>query len=255
MKCQYCGSEIPNNTSICNVCGSPVEVPQGNAYANGSDPYGQQTAQNYIPQQNFNGGQNNNFYQPQNPVQNYGQQFNQPMGGNDVQGIPNVPQGNNFNQQQMFPGVQQPMQNNFGQPLIPVQPNLTKKEFIKLPNLLTIKRDIKGAAIFGYVCAAATMIFNLAMDNPGGLIDAVILLALSLGIHFKYSRGCAIGLTVYSIINMIVCIVAFGRPNGWLILAVGLGAMKATSNFNKYWKSYITTGGIPPVLPKGKWNP
>lgn len=253
MKCQYCGSEIAEGTRICNVCGSPVVLSQETFYASkDASAYNQQNAPDYSAQQNYSGSQNNDFYQPQNHIQNYGQQFNQPMGGNEVQGIPNVPQGNDFNQQQMFSGVQPPLQNSFGQPLIPVQPNLTKKEFINLPNLAAVKKDIKGVAIFGYICVAATIIFNLAMSNMGGLLDAAVLLALSLGIHLKYSRGCAIALTVYSIINMIVCIVVLGSPNGWLILAVGLGAMKATSYFNKYWQSYITTGGIPPVLPKHK---
>lgn len=247
MKCQYCGFDLPNGTRVCSVCGSPVPISQGTVLADSEDlTYNQSYVPNSPPQQNYNNAPNNNFYQPQNPDPNFGQQFNQPNGNfnppmNDVPPIPNAFPDNNFNQ---------PLSDPNGQPLIPCAPNLTKEQFVQLPMFDKINKSIKSSAITGYVCAGITAVFNLVLGNPSGLIDVAILLGLSLGIHFKKSFACAVAILVYSIINIIVCLVLLGRTGGILILFVGIYSVKATSQLNKLWKSYITTGGIPPVIQK-----
>ena len=81
MKCQYCGFDLPNGTRVCSVCGSPVPISQGTVLADSEDlTYNQSYVPNSPPQQNYNNAPNNNFYQPQNPDPNFGQQFNQPNG-------------------------------------------------------------------------------------------------------------------------------------------------------------------------------
>ena len=256
MKCQYCGSELPNGTKICSVCGSPVEAVGGTIYAGGNDAADNAPYMNTVPQPSYGNGQgNNNFYQPQNSIPDYNQQqFNQPMG--NIPQMQNAPQMNNYNytgQPQMVQNGQMPFQNDFGQqPLIPLQPNMTKRQLLNLPNLAKIKKDINGVAVLGYICVFATIAYNLFMaENPAGLIDAAILLGLTLGIQLKCSRVCAIALLVYSIINFAICVAA-GSANGFLIVLVGAYAVKATSDFNKYWKSYKNTGGIPPVISNRK---
>lgn len=244
MKCEYCGCDLPNGSKICGVCGSPVQISQGTIIADSDDSaYNQSYVSNSPSPQSYDNVPNNDFYQPQPPYSNFDGQFNQPNENfgqpmNDIPPMPNAFPDNNFNQ---------PLIDSNGQPLIPCAPNLTKEQFVQLPMFDKINKSIKSSAITGYVCAGITAVFNLVLGNPSGLIDAAILLGLSLGIHFKKSFACAVAILVYSIINIIVCLVLFGKTGGILILFVGIYSVKATSELNKLWKSYITTGGIPPV--------
>ena len=268
MKCEYCGSEISSDTRICKVCGSPVSMSGATIYA-GSENFQnpspslslQKNAEPSVSAQNYSVAQNNVFQPQQNPAQNFSQQqFNQtPVnGGFDVQPVaPNLQQTNNFNQQpQQFQNGQQggfgqqPIPGGgYNQPILPVQPNLTKKDFAQIPQLADWKKNFKITYIVGYICAGL-MLISTFIVGPYALIDLAIVLGTTLGIHLKYSYGCAIGLLVYAIINTILGIVMTGSFSGWLILATAICAVRYMSAFEKYWKDYQSTGSVPTVIPK-----
>ena len=138
-----------------------------------------------------------------------------------------------------------------GQPYAPgagyASPNLTKKEFLKHPNLKTCKGGILSAAVFAYICAVISLIYNFFISGGGftTLIDFAIMVGLGLGIQLAQSRACAIVLLVYSIINMIISIVILGQAGGYLILIVAIDAVIFTFRFQKAWKEYQSTGVIP----------
>lgn len=161
-------------------------------------------------------------------------------------GLPNCPSCGAPASPYGQPGMQ-------GQPYAPgagyASPNLTKKEFLKHPNLKTCKGGILSAAIFAYICAVLSLIVNVLLSEEGftftSIIDCVILVGLGLGIQLAQSRACAVVLLVYSIINMIISIVILGQAGGYLILIVAIDAVIFTFRFQKAWKEYQNTGVIP----------
>ena len=114
----------------------------------------------------------------------------------------------------------------------------TKKEFLKLPENKKIRKEINGAAIICYSCAAITLLVSLATGSFSSILDVVILIGLGLGIHLAKSRICAIILTVYGAINMIITTTANGSLAGWLPLAAGIFALVYTIKLSKAWKAY-----------------
>lgn len=121
---------------------------------------------------------------------------------------------------------------------------LTKKEFLQQPEMKSVSKNLNGAAICAYVCAAISLLGGFLLGNMLIIIDIAIVVGLALGIQLSYNRGCAIGLTVYAVFNMIVTLLSTGRPGGWLVLVAGIYAIMATFQFKKAWDLYTQTGEI-----------
>lgn len=157
----------------------------------------------------------------------------------------------------------QPNQNPYGQPNQfnqgqfygqPYGQKMTKKEFLKHPNLKKCKSNINASAILLYFCAGITLIMTVLatlMTVSGGfstIIDVLLLVGMGLGIQLAQSRACSIIIFVYSIINFIYGVIMTGRVTGWLIIVAGICAIIYTFKFQKAWKEYEQTGMIPPAL-------
>ncbi len=124
------------------------------------------------------------------------------------------------------------------------QAPLSKKEFLHHPNLKKCASNIKVSAIILYVCAAISSI-ALIGGNLSSLIDIALIAGLALGIHLAQSRVCAILICIYSVFNMVISLIAYGTPSGWLILAAAIDAIIVTFQFQKAWKEYQQTGILP----------
>lgn len=72
--------------------------------------------------------------------------------------------------------------------------------------------------------------------SPFGLIDSVVFLALTLGMHLGKSKGCAIGMLVYAIFTVIAGLVAYGTFGGWLWIIAGVNALIVFNNADKRYK-------------------
>ena len=143
------------------------------------------------------------YQQPvQQPVQQPTQQYAQPM--------------------QSAPVYQQPVQ-QYNQ----VPATMTKEEFLALPAMAKDKKNLKACYIICYVCAAITLVAQLA----GGSfpLDAIILAVLGVIIQLKNSFVASVILLAYSIFNFLVCIFALHTVGGWLIIAAGVYAVITTS--------------------------
>ena len=97
------------------------------------------------------------------------------------------------------------------------------------------KRAVKGAAILGYVCVGINTVVSL-LANPIGLIESGILLALTLGMHLRKSKACAIGLLVLAIIEMVAALVLNGSIGPWLWLITGIWGVTAFKNAEKRYQ-------------------
>lgn len=134
-----------------------------------------------------------------------------------------------------------------GQPYGYARP-LSKKEFLKHPNLTKCYKNIKESAIILYVCAVLSLAIGFFTGNYSVIIDVILIIGLALGIHLAQSRACAVCICVYSVINVIVTTIENGRLGGYLILIAAIYAIKATFQFQKAWKNYQQTGQIPAAL-------
>ncbi len=130
--------------------------------------------------------------------------------------------------------ISNPMQNeaNFDS----VDKNISKKEFIKNYASASVKRDVKAAAVIGYVCAAVTFVFS-CFFNPYGIIDALILAAVSLGMHLSYNKVFAVLLLILSLIEFAVAMIEGMTPPVWWLVA-GILAVYSFRKFDKEYKTF-----------------
>jgi hypothetical protein len=99
-----------------------------------------------------------------------------------------------------------------------------------------------AAAIIGYVCACTTTVAALTnfLDfiNVYALLDAMILLALSLLIHLLRSRIAASLLLAYTVYNTVLMTIMAGVFSGWLGVIAGVLAVIGAFQCAKEWKEY-----------------
>lgn len=99
-----------------------------------------------------------------------------------------------------------------------------------------------SAAIIGYICAGITVAAALtdfvSFINIYALLDAMILLTLSLLIHLLRSRIAACLLLAYALFNVVYMTIQTGVFSGWLGLVAGVFAVIGAFQCAKEWKDY-----------------
>ena len=118
--------------------------------------------------------------------------------------------------------------------------SMTKKEYRKACTNPKYLKELKSAAIVGYILVGVEVVVAL-LANIWALADAVILLGLVLGMHLGKRKGCAIAILCYSIFNVVYFLLTTGQLSGWLWVIMGIYAMKAFSIADK---EYAAGGGM-----------
>lgn len=97
----------------------------------------------------------------------------------------------------------------------------TLKEYRMNYASASLRKNIKTWSVVAYVLVGLNVVVSLLV-NVWGLIDAAVLLGLTLGVHLKKSKGCAIALLVFSIVSCLITLIGSGSLSGWwwIILAV-----------------------------------
>lgn len=121
---------------------------------------------------------------------------------------------------------------------IPAGVQITKQEFYKKYAGEKFKRELRVAAIIGYVLVGINLLVSILM-NPYGLIDCAVLLGLLLGMHLGRSKGCAIALLAYSIFSSIVGMVSSGTLTGWAWIAIGVSGVILFANTDKRYRELM----------------
>ena len=103
------------------------------------------------------------------------------------------------------------------------------------------KKSIRICAILCYVMCGINLL--LALLEPVYLVDCAIQLGLTLGIHLKKSKGCAIALIVYAAISMILGLITTGMLTGWLWLILGISAVNTINNVDKEYRDIMSRRG------------
>ena len=208
MKCNFCGTEVPNGHAYCPACGAQqAQQPQ------------QPPQQQYQPQQQ-NPYQQNSQYQPQYGNQQYGMpqgQYNpqQPQYGNPQQqyGSPQQPYGAPQNQYNPQQGGYNPQQNPYGGQQYQ-QPNGFVPQAKQENTALVAFSHVPAFFWLGLIDGtprgkkAATQGLWLLIASIGGSIAFSILTALLALAHIGIigsvlSWGWSIAILVFSIMGIV----------------------------------------------------
>ena len=123
---------------------------------------------------------------------------------------------------------------------------MTKREFLKTPEMKKVCANITACATLGYAIAVGSAVVNIVKSqNYSVIYDAVFIIAVSLLIHLLQSRVAAILLGVYSVFNIAVMFYMTGKPGGVIVLAISVYAIIYTFKFQKAWKEYKNSATVP----------
>lgn len=117
-------------------------------------------------------------------------------------------------------------------PLPPTGYPVSRKEFINKYVQPSLRKNITSIAILCYVCAGLTFIVS-CLFNPFGIIDALILAGLALGMQLAKRRVFAVLILIFSMIEVLLSLVSGSFPFWWLIAGIS-----AVVTFNKIEKEY-----------------
>ena len=117
---------------------------------------------------------------------------------------------------------------------------VSKREYFKNYAPASLRKELRNMAIVGYVLAGILAIVGIFL-NWISLIDMVILLGLTLGMHLGRSKGCAIAILVYAIANCILGIILTGTLGGWGIVALGIGALNVFKKADKLYEAAMAS--------------
>ena len=117
---------------------------------------------------------------------------------------------------------------------------IRKKDYIN-NYIPSFKRDVKNVAIACYICAGLNAIISLII-NPLGILDSLILLGITLGMHLGKSKVCAIILLVFACLEALFGIITTGTPTSVLWVITGIWAVITFNKADKEYKKYISGG-------------
>lgn len=130
-------------------------------------------------------------------------------------------------------------ENPYGQDFAGYQtPYMSKKEYLQSHAPESFYKTIKTCAIISYVMVGINVLGLLV--NPFAILDIAIMLGLTLGVHLKKIKGCAIALLVYGIFSFFVGIISMGIPAGTLWIVIPIIYIV---QFNKAEKEYTAIYG------------
>lgn len=113
--------------------------------------------------------------------------------------------------------------------------HVSRKEFINKYAQPSLRKNITSIAILCYICAGLTFVVSCLL-NPLGIIDALILAGLALGMQLTKSRIFAILILVFSIIEVLLSLASGSFPLWWLV--AGISAMVTFSKIEKQYKQF-----------------
>lgn len=116
---------------------------------------------------------------------------------------------------------------------------ISKREFYTRYANKRDKRNIWGAAILAYICAALSLLLGVVLQNYSVMLDVLLIVGLTLGMQLAKNRVCAVLLLVYSCINTIIVTIGSGQVSGWLLIVAGIFAVIGTFNLHKDYQNFL----------------
>lgn len=120
------------------------------------------------------------------------------------------------------------------------------KEFMKLPELKAYRSYILWGSVIMYLCALCTALLSIVfLHNLLGVLDAIVVLALTISIQITKNKICAVVLCIYSMVNSLAGFFMKGSPSGLAVLIASVYILLAVFQVQKAWKKYEKTGEMP----------
>lgn len=113
----------------------------------------------------------------------------------------------------------------------------SKKEYFQKYAGESFYMNLRVNAILGYILCGLSLMSLLI--NPYAIFDTIIYLALVLGMHLGKSKGCAIVITIYAAIWMVVGLIQTGALAGWGWLIVGIYSWILFHNAEKRYRKMV----------------
>lgn len=127
---------------------------------------------------------------------------------------------------------------------LPVGQHVSKGEFRKSYASEHLRKQIRNIAIFGYVLCGLLAVMGIFL-NWLSLIDAVIYLALNLGMHLGKSKGCAIAILAYGVVGLVASLIASGSIGGWGWIIIGIVALNTFKKIDEEYAQAMAANAGP----------
>lgn len=119
------------------------------------------------------------------------------------------------------------------------RPTISKHEFFKNYCDKNDKKTINIWCIIIYVLGIINFVSTVIVQrNFLAIVDLVVILGFTLGIHLAYNRGCAIALLVHSCLNILIFIVMYKQLNGYLWLMVSICLLLTVNKMHKDYNNF-----------------
>ncbi len=123
----------------------------------------------------------------------------------------------------------------------------TLKEYRKNYASAPLKKSIKTWSIVAYVLVGLNAVIAI-FANPWMLLDTALLLGLTLGVHLNKSKGCAIALLVYTLINAVIGLIGSGSVSGWWWIVLAVSYISTIKKIDEEYKAEMAK------TPSGGYN-
>ena len=257
MICPKCGASVNDGALFCTVCGAkmvsePAEMPAPEPVAMAVPEVCPKCGTPRTGNENFctSCGAPLTSAAPAQPIVQTQEWVEAPQEPASQMAEPQSP----FAAQSLSQAVQtqeapRPASPVLEQPKTPVQPAFGNmpanlKEFVTRFSDDKTKKMMNAFSIVLYVFAAINLVVALLGGNLP--LDAIILAAFGFWFQKGYDNRCAIAVLVYSILSVLLALMATGTLSGWLIVILGVTMFTTTQKAQKDFNNYKATGQ-PPV--------
>ena len=126
----------------------------------------------------------------------------------------------------------------------PINRNISRDEYLNTYADPKLKKEIKSGVIICYVLLALNLVVGIITSimssyfNWTTISTVIIYGGLTLGMHLKKSKGCAIALLVLSSLSTLITLIFAHTFSGYLWIAIAICAIIAFSKLNKDYAQF-----------------
>lgn len=121
----------------------------------------------------------------------------------------------------------------------PMGEMVSKADYLKKYSSQAFRQGIKTGAIIGYVLCGIVALTILV--TPLAIIDLVIYLGLTLGVHLAKNKICAFGILGYGVLGCILGLILSGSFTGWGWIALGGYLISLFSKEEKVYNTFMAS--------------
>lgn len=118
-----------------------------------------------------------------------------------------------------------------------------RRDYIKNYAPISIKKDLKNLALISYLGAAVTLLVSILTGyDIIGIVEAVVLCGLTVGMHIGKSKICGVMLSIVSFLVTFLSFAQIGVAGGFLWIIIGILTTTTFNKIDKQYKAFKTEG-------------